>query len=137
MIRNPSAMERPGFDPSVGAIPQRRAWGPTQVFLPEEFHGQKNRFGYSPWGHKESDTIQQLNHHLVFLHIYSLGRRRLRLPSNARLEVRNAGPGLSSVTCCCVACSSILQALNQFASFLPTIRGILCGLFLFPEQTEE
>ena len=27
--------------------------GYTPVFLPGEFHGQKNLAGYSPWGHKE------------------------------------------------------------------------------------
>ena len=36
--------------------------------------------------------------------MYSLGGTALlRLPSDARLEVRNAGPGLSSLRCCCVA----------------------------------
>ena len=30
----------------------------TPVFLPEEFHGQRSLVGYSPWGHKESDTLQ-------------------------------------------------------------------------------
>ena len=64
----------------------------------------ENPVGYSPWGHKESDITWQLNHHLVFLHIYSLGGTALfRLPSDARLQVRNAGPGLSSLRCCCVA----------------------------------
>ena len=29
---------------------------PIQVFWPREFHGL-----YSPWGHKESDTIEQLS----------------------------------------------------------------------------
>ena len=29
---------------------------PTPVFLPREFHGQRSLVGYSPWGHKESDT---------------------------------------------------------------------------------
>ena len=29
---------------------------PTPVFLPGESHGQKSLAGYSPWGHKESDT---------------------------------------------------------------------------------
>ena len=28
----------------------------TLVFLPEESHGQRRLVGYSPWGHKESDT---------------------------------------------------------------------------------
>ena len=33
-------------------------WQPTPVFLPGEFHGQRNLAGYSPWGHKESDTTE-------------------------------------------------------------------------------
>ena len=37
-----------------------RAWQPTPVFLPGEFHGQRSLAGYSPWGHKESDTTEWL-----------------------------------------------------------------------------
>ena len=44
------------LDPWVGKIPWRRAWQPTQVFLPREFHGQRSLAGCSPWGHKELDT---------------------------------------------------------------------------------
>ena len=44
------------LDPWVGKIPCRRAWQPTLVFLPGESHGQKSLVGYSPRGHKESDT---------------------------------------------------------------------------------
>ena len=40
---------RPGFDPWVRKIPWRRAWQPTPVFLPGEFHGQKSLEGYSSW----------------------------------------------------------------------------------------
>ena len=47
-----------GFDPWVGKIPWRRAWQPTPVFLPGEAHGQKNLAGYSPQGHKGSDTTE-------------------------------------------------------------------------------
>ena len=32
---------------------------PSPLFLPEEFHGQGA--GYSPWGHKELDTTEQLD----------------------------------------------------------------------------
>ena len=32
---------RCGFDPWVGKIPWRRAWQPTLVFLPQEFHGEE------------------------------------------------------------------------------------------------
>ena len=31
---------------------------PTPVFLPGEFHGQRSLGGYSPRGHKESDTTE-------------------------------------------------------------------------------
>ena len=50
-----------GFHPWVGKIPWRRKWPPTPVFLPEEFHGQRNLVGYSSWGHKESDRTLSLN----------------------------------------------------------------------------
>ena len=32
----------------------------TPVFLPGEFHGQRNLAGYSPWGPKELDMTEQL-----------------------------------------------------------------------------
>ena len=47
---------RATFSPWVGKIPWRRKWQPTPVFLPGKFHGQRSLAGYSPWGHKESDT---------------------------------------------------------------------------------
>ena len=40
----------------VGKIPWRKERLPTPVFWPEEFHEL-----YSPWGHKESDTVEQLS----------------------------------------------------------------------------
>ena len=52
----------PGFNPWVRKIPWRREWLSTPVFLPEEFHGQRSLVGYSPWGHKESDTTEWLTH---------------------------------------------------------------------------
>ena len=33
----------------------------TSVFLPGEFHGQRNLAGYGPWGCKESDTRKHLS----------------------------------------------------------------------------
>ena len=52
-----------GFDSWVGKIPFRREWQPTPVFLPGEFHEQRSVVGYSPWGHKESDKIEDLTQH--------------------------------------------------------------------------
>ena len=55
---------RPGFDPWVGKISQRRERILTSAFWPGEFHGL-----YSPWGHKELDTTEQLNQktHKIFV----------------------------------------------------------------------
>ena len=51
------------FDLWVGKIPRRRrAWQPSQVFLPGESHGQGSLVGYSPYGHKESDTTEMTQH---------------------------------------------------------------------------
>ena len=47
----------------VGTIPWRRQWQPTPVFLPGESPGQRSLAGYSPWGHKELDTTEQLSMH--------------------------------------------------------------------------
>ena len=49
------------FELQVGKIPWKRAWQPTPVFLPGEFHGQRSLVGYSPWACKELDTIDWLN----------------------------------------------------------------------------
>ena len=50
--------KRCGFDPRVGKIPWKWAKQPTPVFLPGECHGQRSLVGCSPWGGKESDTVE-------------------------------------------------------------------------------
>ena len=52
--------KRHRFDPLVGKIPRRRAWQPTPVFLPGEFHGQRSLVGYGPQGCKESNARTQV-----------------------------------------------------------------------------
>ena len=46
------------FSPWNGRIPWRRAWQPTPVFLPREFHGQSRLTGCSPQVCKQSDMIE-------------------------------------------------------------------------------
>ena len=43
--------------PILGSERERQ---PTSEFLPGDFHWQRSLAGYSPWGHKDSDTIKQL-----------------------------------------------------------------------------
>ena len=50
MVKNPPANardKRQGFSPWVEKIPWRRAWQPTSVSSPGEFHGQKSLDGYN------------------------------------------------------------------------------------------
>ena len=58
-------MWRPGFHAWAGEI--LWAWLPTPVFWPGEFLGQRSLAGYSPWGHKESDTTERLSLSETFL----------------------------------------------------------------------
>ena len=53
-----------GINPWVRKIPQRRKWQPTPVFLSGKSCGQRSLMGYSPWGHKVSNT---LNMHVQIL----------------------------------------------------------------------
>ena len=49
--------------PGSERFPWRRKWQPTPIFLPWESHGQRSLVGYSPCGHKESNTTEWLNIH--------------------------------------------------------------------------
>ena len=40
---------------------RRRKWEPIPVLLPGKSHGQRSLAGYSPQGHKELDTTEQLH----------------------------------------------------------------------------
>ena len=55
------------FDPCPAPLPRPRIpgrngeeglWITTSAFLPGESHGWRSLEGYSPWGHKESDTTE-------------------------------------------------------------------------------
>ena len=42
----------------VRKTPWKRKWQPIPVLLPGKCYGQRSLIGYSPWGHKESDTTE-------------------------------------------------------------------------------
>ena len=59
VVKNfPVKCRRHRFDPWVRKIPWNRKWQPILVSLLEKFHGQRILAGYSPWGHKKSDTTE-------------------------------------------------------------------------------
>ena len=66
----------------LGSIPgsgRSLGEGNCSPFLPREFHGQRNLEGYSPWGHKESETAEQrsLSHtHMYISYFFPLRRTK-------------------------------------------------------------
>ena len=75
----------------------RRKWQPTPVFLPGKSHRQRSLVGYSPWGHKKSDTSERLHFHFLARHlvanIWTTGHLR----------------ALLSCYCCILTCIQISQ----------------------------
>ena len=56
---------------SEGKVYLEKAVQPTPVFLPGESHGQRSLAGYSPRGHKESDTTEWLTPLFSFFHVHT------------------------------------------------------------------
>ena len=51
-----------GSIPGLGKSPGKKKWQPTPVFFPGDFHGQRSLPGYCPWGRKESDITEVIDH---------------------------------------------------------------------------
>ena len=88
----------PGSGRSLGG---GRTWQSTPIFLPGEFQGQRSLAGYSPRGHRESDTTEQLTH--------THNRKKPLIPGN----------GLETFS---PAFSSAQGLLDGFATFYPFSR---------------
>ena len=54
-----------GLTPGLGRFLGRGHGNPLQYSCLENPHGQRSLVGYSPWGHKESDTTERLSHSLT------------------------------------------------------------------------
>ena len=103
---------RSGFIPWVGKIPWRREWQPSPVFLPGESHGQRSVAGYSPWGHKESDTTKWLS--LFTSHVHkaaSFGIRPITTHSHLLIIMMD-------VFCRCICCYVSLFVRNVESYFI-------------------
>ena len=65
-VKTPPAIQETLVQTLVGRIPWSRKWLPTPAFLHGESHGERSLAGYSPWGHKELDTTEQLTLHFSY-----------------------------------------------------------------------
>ena len=59
-----------GSIPGLGRSPGGGHGNPLQYSCLENPHGQRSLTGHSPWGHKESDTIERLSTAHMYLFIY-------------------------------------------------------------------
>ena len=93
MVKKPACQcrrhKRCGFDPWVGKTSW--AWQPTPVFLPGEYHGQRNLAGYSSWGCRESDMTEATTS-LVMLPVITIIRNIMGSNSCPRSD--NGEPSL-------------------------------------------
>ena len=81
-----------GLIPGSGRSPGGRKWQPTPVFFPGESHGQRSLAGYSPMGHKESDTIERLSMQHNENAFYNLNSPDIFFPARLKiylLKIRN------------------------------------------------
>ena len=74
IVKNLPAMQRPRFDHWIRKIPWRREWQPKGFSWTEELGS------YSPWGHKESDTTEQLT--LSLTKVKKIDRNSTFIPLN-------------------------------------------------------
>ena len=68
-----------------GKIPWNRKSQPEPVLLSRKSHGQRNLAGYSLWGQRESDMIQQLSTQVV---CNPPDRQDVKLAGNSRGRTR-------------------------------------------------
>ena len=61
MVKNLPAMQETRVQSLGWEDPLEREWQLTPVFLPGEFHRQRNPGDYSPWGCKELDKTERLS----------------------------------------------------------------------------
>ena len=66
MVKNPPAMRETWVQSLGRKDPLEKEMAPAPIFLPGELHRQRSLAGYSPWGHKESDTTERLTLSLSF-----------------------------------------------------------------------
>ena len=59
IVESSCNVEDPGLIPGLGRSPGGGHGNPFRYSCLENPHGQKSLAGYSPWGHKESDTTEQ------------------------------------------------------------------------------
>ena len=125
-------MQETWVQPWVGKNLWSRAWQPAPVFLPGKFYAQRSLEGYSPWGCKESDMIEQLTHTHTHTHTHTQRVLAVVLSlSHVQLFVTLCSAACQASLSFTISCS--LLKLMSIESVMPSNHLILCHpLFLLP-----
>ena len=59
-----------GLIPGLGRSPEEGSGNPFHYSCLGKPYGQRSLAGYSPWGYKESDTIERLNNNIGTMLFY-------------------------------------------------------------------
>ena len=59
----------PSLIPGLGRSPGGGHSNPLQYYCLENPHGQRSLANYSPWGHEESDMIEQLSTEHIYVYV--------------------------------------------------------------------
>ena len=59
-VKNLPVMQKTKVQSLGQEDPLEKRMATHSSILPREFHGQRSLGGYNPWGHRESDTTEQL-----------------------------------------------------------------------------
>ena len=89
MVKNLSTMQESRVQSPGQENPLEKGMAPTAVFLPGEFNGQRSLASYSLWGHKESNTTEQLTHRTFLGGQQSLWEHYGKFPENPH-QAQNA-----------------------------------------------
>ena len=71
-----------GLIPGLGRFPGGGHGSPLQYSCLENPHGQRSLAGYSPWGGKELDTVEQLSTYVIYTSFLPQILLPSRLPHN-------------------------------------------------------
>ena len=98
--------------------PQEEGMQPTAVLLPGESHEQRSLAGYSPWGHKESDTteVTTRTHTHILFYIVSVS---ICIPTNSALG--QEGSISSTHSPAFIACRSFDNGLSDQCNVIRTV----------------
>ena len=95
----------------------RRTWQLTPIIMPGESHGQRSLVGYSPQGHKESDTTEWLSIHAIqlwkksFLRLFPISFKILNMEKIPPPELTQLSSHPAPFSCC--GWVSILNPTNR------------------------